>query len=238
MSTQAVLDTPLPTLPGPGNRGAYTPAHSNHQLLPAHHLAHLTHTASAPQLYGGAAAGGYAGLAGVQGHFPGFGGEGFDAVAAAGGYGGLTPAHAAYYTPMASLSDVQFAGASPLSGTTAQLPGQQGSVFDQGGMLAQMGPLLHMQQQQLLAAGAELTPAGAAGVAAMMPGAQAGLAAMPQGWQQAVTGAVAAPVNAPAGGGLAAGSMQAVDGGAKAAAGGVLGQQQVGGALAVQQQTG
>jgi hypothetical protein len=234
LGLQAVLDTPLPVLPG--TRNAYTPAHSyqqHHVVHVQHHQQHPTQTASAPQLYdASAAAAGYAALQG----FPGFTSAegvtaGFDGAAA--GFGGYNPANAAaaYYSPMAGLQSVQLGGSSPLP----QLPGQQQQQQLMMYGQSSMGLCLPGQQQQLLAADGGLAAAGGAGVGAMLaPGdASAGFSAMPAGWQQAAAAGAAAAAADAASSGLYMYGMHA--NGSPAAFGGMLGEQQAG-AMSMQQQ--
>jgi hypothetical protein len=169
---QAVLNTQLPTLPGPGSRHAYTPAHSSH-LAQQQYNQYMQQTASSTsQLYdaGAAAAAGFQGaLFAAEG--PATGSE----AAAAAAYGG-------FYTPMPSLSGVQLA-ASPLSGTAAAAQAGAGSGHQH---LMLYGPgNIPGQVTQFLQGRQVLGPDAAAGVDA----------AMPQGWQGLIGGVAAMPAD-------------------------------------------
>lgn len=206
MLLQAVLNTQLPTVPGPGNRSAYTPAYSNQavqqQQYQQYHLQQQTATGSTTQLYdaGYTTSGGLAAEASTavsDGTFAGYGG---------------------YYTPMPSLSAVQLA-ISPTSGAAAAAAavgsGQQQqhlTLYGPGTVHGHVTQFLQGQQASLAGAGA----------AGGMP---------PHGWQLQglATGAAAAASDSTE---AAGGSMP----GAPAGVAAMLGQQQAGGAAVQLQQ--
>lgn len=204
---QAVLNTQLPTVPGPGNRSAYTPAYSNQavqQQYQQYHLQQQTATGSAPQLYD----------AGRQDTTS----AGLAAEASTAGSDGTFAGYGGYYNPMPSLSAVQLA-ISPTSGAAAAAA--VGSGQQQQQHLTLYGPgTVHGHVTQFLQ-GQQASLAGAVAAGGMPP----------HGWQLQglATGAAAAASGSNE---AAGGSMP----GAPAGVAAMLGQQQAGGAAVQLQQ--